>query len=86
MFTNLTWSGTENGWNQLAVSLYGEVSNVTDTTFNIAIDATAMAPITGGNVTRINGPDQEAVYNSYLQWMLNRGELRPGHQFNSLSM
>lgn len=74
VFTNLVWSGNGTGWNQINISLFGEVSKLTDTTFNMAIDSTAMARITSGKVTRINGPDQEAVYNSYLQWMVNQGD------------
>jgi len=74
VFTNLTWSGNGSGWNNSNGSLFGEISNVTERTFSIAIDSSAMASVTGGKVTRINGSDQEEVYLSYLQWMLNRGD------------
>ena len=72
VFTNITW-GTGEKANGLFDPMFGEISNVTSTTFDIALDTTELAVVNSANVTRINGTDQESVYRMYLQWMINHG-------------
>ncbi len=72
VFTNILWGAGEKS-NGLFDPMFGEISNVTDSTFDIAIDTTGLASISSANVTRINGGDQEGVYRKYLQWMINQG-------------
>ena len=68
-------------WNQLTLSAFGYVSNVTNSAFDLSIDATSMSKVIAGKITRVNGPDQEAVYASYLRWMLSHGD---GQDINSV--
>lgn len=66
------------------------VSNVGSTTFNINLDTTSASSITGGNVTRLTGSDQESLYTSWLAtWMNTPNASDPndgagGNVYNSL--
>ena len=73
MLTNFIPSSSGNRNNLQQINSFGYISNVTSSGFNINIDSSDFNAIsTGGNVTRLDGSDQEAAYASWLIWLANR--------------